>query len=436
MSTRSVRSLIAAGLLAGVLAACQAPGFMGLNGETTIPGLGGLDAYTLARVPIRVILPAEVAPGRRTGDGPEVPAEGAKVYLVLDPSIQARTDAEGIAPLTIPVNGVQLIRAEVRTAAGTLRLEGMMGLPFSREREQANGPNTVALPSMRELNEPLTLSLASTLVAAHLQERFTPEQIRYLDPAQVLNVTREVTQVLKPSSGSYRTASIPDLTEVDDVRRVAKDLVARHEKVREAFRVLFVSRVPDLLATPSATASALPVATASAVATASTAIATAGTDLFPLKAGARTTYTLLDAEDKPVGTVVRTLTKVTTRTNGLTASGRLVLTRDGKTSQWRFMLKRQDNRVTLSMPYRPEMTYPLPFTEDAEWIPAPGLIAKATRMPGEGDAPETWTITISGDLKGQPVAWTEIYQPEVGLVSFTWGNDPDAPVATIATPDE
>lgn len=435
MSVRSVSTLIAAGLVAGVLVACQAPGFMGLNGESTIPGLG-LDSYTLARVPIRVVLPAEVAPGKRTLDRPEVPAEGAKVYLALDPSRASHTDAEGIAPLTIPVNGIQLIRAEIRTASGTLLLEGMMGLPFSRAREQQSGPNTVSLPSMRELNEPLTLSLASTLVAAHLQERYTPEQIRYLDPAHVLAATREVAQVLKPSNGGFRTASIPDLTEATDVRRVAQELVSRHEKVREAFNLVFAARVPELLATPSATASAIPEATASEEATVSTAVVSAGSDLFPLKAGTRTTFTLVDAENQPLGSVERTLTKVTQRTDGIRATGELVLTRDGKRTLRRFLLKLQPDQLKLSLPYRPELTYPLPFTEDAEWIPAPGLLAKATRDAGDGEAPETWTISISGELKGQPVAWTEVYQPQVGLVAFTWGNEPEAPVARIVTPAE
>jgi hypothetical protein len=427
--------LIAAGLVAGVLVACQAPGFMGLNGETAIPGLG-LESYTLARVPIRVMLPADVVPGRHTSDRPEVPAEGAKVYLALDPQITSLTDAEGIAPLTIPVNGIQLIRAEIRTASGTMRLEGMMGLPFSREREQKSGPNTVSLPSMRELNEPLTLSLASTLVAAHLQERYTPEQIRYLDPAQVLTTTREVSQALKLSTGGYRTASLPDLTDADDVRRVAQELLDGNVKVREAFRQVFTARVPDLMATPSATASAQPEASASAEATPSLTVAAAGADLFPLVAGTQTTYTLIDAEDNAVGQVVRTLTKVTEKSDGKLASGRVTLTVDGKTTQARFMLKLQANRLKLSMPYRPELTYPLPFTEESEWIPAPGLLAKATRVAGEQDTPDTWTVTITGNLKGKPVSWTELYQPEVGLVGFTWGNDAEAPMARIVTPAE
>lgn len=435
MSVRSMRTLMTAGLLTGMLVACQAPGFMGLNGETAIPGLG-LESYTLARVPIRVVLPAEVMPGKRSGDRPEVPAEGAKVYVALDPQISSLTDAEGIAPLTIPVNGIQLIRAEIRTAAGTMRLEGMMGLPFSREREQKSGPNTVSLPSMRELNEPLTLSLASTLVAAHLQERYTAEQIRYLDPALVLTATREVTQALKLSTGDYRTASLPDLTEGDDVRRVALELVESNAKVREAFRQVFSARVPELTASPSATASAQPAASASAEATRSTAVATAGSDLFPLVAGTRTAFTLVNADDETVGQVVRTLTKVTEKADGKLASGRLTLTVDGKTTQTRFMLKLQANRLKLSMPYRPELTYPLPFTEDAEWIPAPGLLAKATRAAGEDESPETWTVTITGNLKGDPVSWTEVYQPEVGLVGFTWGNDADAPMARIVTPAE
>lgn len=435
MSVRSVSNLVSAGLIAGLLVACQAPGFMGLNGEATIPGLG-LDSYTLARVPIRVMLPAEVSPGKRSIDRPEVPAEGAKVYLALDPSKFSRTDAEGIAPLTIPVNGIQLIRAEVRTASGTMLLEGMMGLPFSREREQSNGPNTVALPSMRELNEPLTLSLASTLAAALLQDRYTPEQIRYLDPAQVLAAIREISQVLKPSTSGYRTASLPDLTDPEDVRRVAQELMVRHEKVRDAFRLVFAARVPDLLATPSATASAVEEATASAEASASATVGAVSTDLFPLKAGMRTAFTLMDAENQPVGHVVRTLTKVTERPDGIRATGQMALTLDGKTSVTRFLLKLQPDQLKLSLPYRPELTYPLPLTEDAEWIPAAGLTAKATRVVGEGEEPDTWTVTISGDLKGQPVSWTEVYQPGVGLVAFTWGNDADAPMARIVPPSE
>jgi hypothetical protein len=435
MSARSVKPLLAAGLLVGVLVACQAPGFMGLNGDSVVPGLG-LESYTLARVPIRVMLPAEASSNRRTSDRSEIPAEGAKVYLALDPSNNARTDSEGIAPLTIPVNGIQLIRAEIRTSAGTMVLEGMMGLPFSREREQKSGPNTVSVPSMRELNEPLTLSLASTLVAAHLQERYTPEQIRYLDPAHVLTATREVSQVLKPGAEGYRTASLPDLTEPKDVRRVAQDLVNRHDKVRAAFRQVFTARIPDLTASPSATASAVPVATASLAATASQAVATSGADLFPLKSGASTTYMLVDAEDKPLGQAVRTLTRVTEKSDGLLASGRLSGTVDGKTTQTRFMLKVHADRVKLSWPYRPELTYPLPFIDGAEWIPAPGLTAKAIRTPAEKDAPETWTITVTGQLKGNAVAWTEIYQPQAGLVAFTWGNDPDAPIARIVPPTE
>jgi len=435
MSMRSVRTLVAAGLLAGALVACQAPGFMGLNGESAIPGLG-LDSYTLARVPIRVMLPAEVAPGKRSLDRPEVPAEGAKVYLALDPTITALTDAEGIAPLTIPVNGIQLIRAEIRTASGTMVLEGMMGLPFSQGREKQSGPNTVSVPSMRELNEPLTLSLASTLVAAHLQERFTTEQIRYLDPAHVLAATREVSQVLKPDTGGYRTASLPDLSEIEDVRRVAQELVARHEKVREAFRQVFAARVPDLTATPSATASELPEASPSVEASESTAVLLAGANLFPLKAGTSTMFSLIDTEDHVIGQVVRTLTKVTERPDGMRADGQLAMTADGKTTRTRFMLKLQPNQLKLSLPYRPELTYPLPFTEDAEWVPAPGLLAKATRVAGEGDEPDTWTVSITGDLKGQPVEWTEVYQPQAGLIGFTWGNQADSPTARIATPGD
>jgi hypothetical protein len=431
MSARSLKILIGAGLMAGVLVACQAPGFMGMNGESAIPGLG-LDSYTLARVPIRVMLPAEVMPGRRSSDRLDLPAEGAKVYLALDPATTVMTDSEGIAPLTIPVNGIQVIRAEVRTAAGTMLLEGMMGLPFSREREQSRGPNTVSLPSMRELNEPLTLSLASTLVAAHLQERYAVEQIRYLDPAQVLAVTREVSQALKTSSGGYRTASLPDLTDIEDVRRVAKDLVERHEKVRSAFQEVFTARIPDLTASPSATASAMPIATASAaVATASAPVHSAGHELFPLTSGTNTTYTLFDAEDQVIGTIVRMLTRVSEKSGGTLANGRLTLTQDGKTSQKRFLFKLQPHQLKLSMPYRPEMTYPLPFVDGAEWVPSAGLTAKVTRTAPSQHQAEAWTVTITGDLKGQPVTWTETYQPEVGLVAFTWGNDPESPTARM-----
>lgn len=431
MTARSLRILIGAGLAAGVLVACQAPGFMGMNGDTGIPGLG-LDAYTLARVPIRVMLPAEVVPGRRSSDRKDVPAEAAKVYLALDPTRTVMTDAEGIAPLTIPVNGIQVIRAEVRTAAGTMTLEGMMGLPFSREREQASGPNTLALPSMRELNEPLTLSLASTLVAAHLQERYTIEQIRYLEPAMVLAATREVSQALKASTGGYQTASLPDLTDARDVQRVANELVARHSKVKEAFRLVFTARIPELTASPSATASALPVtATASTPASASVAAASAESELFPLKSGAQTTFSLVDDEDKALGTVVRSLTRVTQKTDGVRASGLLTLTMGGKKSEWRFLLKQQPNQLKLSMPHRPELTYPLPFIDGAEWVPAPGLTAKVERQAPQAESAETWTVTIAGELNGKPVSWTERYQPQVGLVAFTWGNDPDAPVARL-----
>lgn len=427
MSVRHVRNLLAAGLLSGLLLGCQAPGFMGLNGESTIPGLG-LDAYTLARVPIRVMLPAELGQGRKSGDRLEVPAEGARVFLVLDPTITARTDAEGIAPLTIPVNGIQLIRAEVRTANGTLVLEGMMGLPFSREREQARGPNTVSLPSMRELNEPLTLSLASTLVAAHLQEHFTPEQIRYLDPVQVLEATREVSQVLKDDSNGFRTASLPDLTDASDVQQVAASLVQRQSKVRLAFVPLLQTRVPMSLATPSATASAEPVATASADASASV-VATAGSELFPLKSGLSAAYVLVDAEDQEIGRITRSLTKVTPKSDGTLANGKLVQTFKGKTYQGRFLIKLQPHQLKVSMPYRPELTYPLPLRDGAEWVPATGLKAKATFVPGEEATPGSWLIAVTGELKDQPVAWSERYQSDLGLVEFTWGNDSEAPVA-------
>lgn len=429
MSLRPVRTLMAAGLLAGMLVACQAPGFMGLNGDTSIPGLG-MDDYTLARVPIRVMLPAEVTPGRKAGDRLELPAEGAKVYLALDPTNTARTDSEGIAPLTIPVNGVQLIHAEIRTASGTMLLQGLMGLPFSRERERASGPNTVSLPSMRELNEPLTLSLASTLVAAHLQERFTPEQIRYLDPRLLLNATREVSQVLKADGGGFRTASLPDLTDAQDVARVARDLVSRHEKLRTAFAEAFATRIPEFTATPSATASALPTATASAEASSSPVILTGGAELFPLTSGTSATFALLDADEKPVGQLVRSLIKVVEKPDGVTATGRLTLSVDGMTRQLRFLMKRQAHQVKLSMPYRPELTYPLPFVDAAEWSPAPGLTAKAVRTPGS-DAPDSWTVTVTGDLKGQAVEWVEIYQADAGLIAFTWGNAPDAPMARV-----
>lgn len=429
MSVRRLRNLLAVGLLSGLVLGCQAPGFMGLNGESTIPGLG-LDAYTLARVPIRVMLPAELGQGRKAGDRLEVPAEGAKVFLVLDPTITAKTDAEGIAPMTIPVNGIQLIRAEVRTANGTLVLEGMMGLPFSREREQARGPNTVSLPSMRELNEPLTLSLASTLVAAHLQEHFTPEQIRYLDPVQVLEATREVSQVLKGdgSGKDFRTASLPDLTDAADVQQVASMLVERHEKVRLAFVPLLKTRVPMSLATPSATASAEPVATASADASASI-VATAGSELFPLKSGLSATYVMRDAEDQEIGRITRSLTKVTPKSDGTLANGKLVQTFKGKTYQGRFLLKLQPHQLKVSMPYRPELTYPLPLRDGAEWVPATGLKAKATFVPGDETTPGSWLIAVTGELKDQPVAWSERYQSDLGLVEFTWGNDPESPVA-------
>lgn len=435
MSVRTARTLLAAGLLVGVLAGCQAPGFMGLNGESAIPGLG-IDHYTLARVPIRVMVPAEGASGRHSADVPEIPAEGAKVYLALDPEISARTDSEGIAPLTIPVNGVQLIRAEVRTAAGTMHLEGMMGLPFSREREQASGPNTVSLPTMRELNEPLTLSLASTLVAAHLQERYTPEEIRYLDPMHVLTATREVTQALKAGGMGYQTASIPDLTEFEDVRRLAQELVQRHEKVRAAFQMVFTARVPERAATPSATASLEAEATASVAADATLPQSVAGTELFPLEAGSRATFQLVDAQQQVVGQVVRTLTRVSERTDGVVATGTLEQTVEGQPRQWRFMIKRQADKIMLSMPYRPELTYPLPFADGGEWIPAKGLLAKSTFAPGQQGEPDAWTIHVTGEIKGKPVEWTEVYQPENGLVAFSWGTTPDAPTAQLLVPTE
>lgn len=434
MSPRSLKILLGAGLAASMLVACQAPGFMGMNGDTGIPGLG-LDSYTLARVPIRVVVPAEMSRGRKSSDRPDLPAEGAKVYLALDETRTVLTDAEGIAPLTIPVNGIQVIRAEVRTSAGTMTLEGMMGLPFSREREQARGPNTLSLPSMRELNEPLTLSLASTLVAAHLQDRYTIEQIRYLDPALLLTASREVSQALKDGNGAYRTASLPDLTDADDVRRVADELVARHDKVKEAFRQVFMARVPELPASPSATASAVPdSATASVLATASPTVppvVAADKDLFRLKAGTRTTYALLDDEGQTIGTLVRSLTRVTPKANGTLASGRLILTVDGKTQERRFLLKQQADQLKLSLPHRPELTYPLPFVDGAEWIPATGLTAKVDREAPQEDAPETWTVSITGELNGKPVAWTETYQPDAGLVAFTWGNDPESPMARL-----
>ncbi len=432
MSVRSMRTLVATGLLAGMLVACQAPGFMGLNGESTIPGLG-MESYSLARVPIRVLLPAELVPGRRSGDSPDVPADGAKVYLALDPSNSAETDAEGIAPLTIPVNGIQLIRAEVRTSAGTMVLEGMMGLPFSRERETSGGPNTVSLPSMKEFNEPLTLSLASTLVAAHLQERYTAEQIRYLDPMHVLGATREVAQVLKAGGEGYRTAALPDLTDTEDVRRVAGELANRHSKVAASFRQVFSARIPELLATPSATASALPEATASVDATASAAVFSIGSELFPLKVGESQTFTMSDSDGKPLGKIARSLTRVVEKSNGVLAYGRMTLTLDGKTSQSRFLIKRQANQIKLSFPFRPELTYPLPFIEGAEWVPAAGLKAQVSRLPGEEDERDSWQITVTGELKGKPVAWTEVYQPEVGLTAFTWGNEPESPMVQVLT---
>ncbi|MEB3188037.1 MAG: hypothetical protein VKP72_11435 [bacterium] len=205
MSRRRLsRSLTASTIVAclGVLVACQAPGFMGLNQDASL-GPSRPDER-LVRVRFRVLVPETLGRGMAIQSIPSPEATqggwttdersiiGATVMIDGPRGASDVTDEQGLATLALPSGRVIPIRAEFQTPRGKVSLTTLAWASTEVER----------VPS-------ILVSLPAALVTARLATRFASKDLARLDRERYLAAIRTLDARMRDESGRFDPRWLP-----------------------------------------------------------------------------------------------------------------------------------------------------------------------------------------------------------------------------------
>lgn|GEM_PF-1949911 len=440
MRLRDLRSIAAIALVAALAVGCQAPGFMGLSGNSTAPD--SADGNRIVRARFQVLVPTSLATGIALVPATStLPASGqlryderavigAKVYLDGQPNVSDLTDDQGYASLGIPQGRLTPVRAEFKTADGTVTMSALAYV--------GRDAGAAAI---------VPITIASTLVSSKIAQHFKFGDLRYLDPDHLRADTDAFDQALRLPDGTYdpqllprlgRTWSVLDVAQAVDhldplLNKVLADVLAtRIPAPDEASGSLTASGSTVSVSTDSvtvvSTGSATASLTATATLTASPSLAASssilvGTEtLFPAEVGQRWVYDLFDDSGKRRGRLVRQVARLTPRPGGFLAAGRETGDWNPDGNEMRFLLRRSTTQVEFAAAFRPSVAYPLPLTDGLTWKAAPGVgaIAHAPDPTQDGPRAGAWRVDFTQVRDGDTATWSEWLVPGVGFTAFQW----------------
>lgn len=428
---RALKRSMTIALALVALSGCQAPGFMGLNGSATTPDALA-DGSHLARARFRVLVPSEFAQGVALAPATEPEASrssmraddravvGARVFLDAQPSVSDTTDDLGYASLALPQGHLTPVRAEFKTANGTVSMTSLVMI----------GPEAEAAPVF-----PITL--ASTLVMSKLAQRFSFSDLGFLPYDRIQADTIVVDRALRGADGAYDPRYLGSLprqwTVLDTVRAMTlvdpllgaalADVLAIRVAPEASPSLSASGSVPLATSSANASGSLVPTPVASASSTGSLAASDATPSLsadetwFPAEPGQRWTYDLVDSEGQPLGTFTRVIAKATPKADGLVLTGRESGEWAGVNHPLTFLMKRSPERIEFSAAYRPAVIYPLPLVDGRTWEAATGIRAVAH---AQAASDGSWRIDFTREVAGKTQSWREWLAPGVGFTRFEW----------------
>lgn len=398
---------------------CQAPGFMGLSGNSTVPD--ATQGAHMVRARFRVLIPASLAQGltlapyspeeatRSGGHLDDRSVVGAKVFLDGQTAVQDTTDDLGFASLAVPQGRLVPVRAEFKAPGGTVSMTALVRVDADAQ----------AAPVF-------SVTLASTLVTSKVAQRFRYEELDYLSYDRIQAGTLTVDQAIRGRDGAYDPSYLPNLGRQWTVLDTAQSLARLDPILTRALSDVLATEIPAASASVPASASPVPVATASRApiaspsvpATASVAatpsIRIADLSLFTAEMGQRWTYDLFDADGKPSGTMERAVAKVAAKANGVLITGTELGDWNPNGRELRFLMKRTATGVKFAAAYRPSVDYPLPMADGQTWRAATDISAVSHALE------DGWRVDFKRLQNGRTVSWSEWLAPGVGFTRLQW----------------
>lgn len=420
-------------LILTAVTGCQAPGFMGLSNSATSPD-GASESSRLMRARFRVLIPSSMAQGITVAPPSSTDAAtspnhfddraviGAKVYIEGQSAVMDTTDDMGFASLALVQGRLTPVRAEFKTPDGPVTMSALVYV----------GKEPQSLPVF-------AINVASTLVTSKIARKFRFSDLRYLDYAKLQGGIAAVDQAIRTPDGAYNSEVLPRLTRQWTVLDTAQALVRLDPILNQALAEVLNTPIPSgddlaasasLLASPSvpilgASSSAsssgsvdLPASAsfkASGDATVSASTMLGDLSLFPADLDSRWVYDLYDPDGKAQGQMVRKVSKVTSKANGLVVAGSESGNWGGHSRELRFLMKRSTSQVRVAAAYRPTIDYPLPLTDGQSWQAAPGITAIA-HAPASG----SWRIDFMQERNARKFSWSEWLAPGVGFTRMQW----------------
>ncbi|HEY9856938.1 MAG TPA: hypothetical protein V6D05_14435 [Stenomitos sp.] len=420
---RTLRQSMTIALALVAITGCQAPGFMGLSGNSTVPE--ATQGAHMVRARFRVLIPASLSQGlnlapysaeeatRSGGHLDDRSVVGAKVFLEGQNTLQDTTDDLGFADLAVPQGRLTPVRAEFKAPGGTVSMTALILV----DEDAASAPV-------------FSITLASTLVTSKIAQRFRYEDLNYLPYDKIESATLTVDQAIRDRDGSYDPSYLPNLGRQWTVLDTAKSIARLDPILTRALADVLATQIPATAsATVSATASAAPAATVSVLpklseatvsvpaspsVEATTSARVADLSLFTAAMGQRWTYDLLDDQGEPSGTMVREVVKVAAKPNGVLLTGSEQGDWNPSGNGMRFLMKRTPTGVSFAAAYRPQVNYPLPMADGQTWRAATDVTAVAH---AEQDA---WRVDFTRVQFGKTTSWSEWLAPGVGFTRLQW----------------
>lgn len=422
MRTLALRRSMTVALALLALTGCQAPGFMGLSADSTVPETS--QGVQMVRARFRVLIPASLAQGltlapyspeaatRSGGHLDDRSVVGAKVFLDAQPNVQDTTDDLGFASLAVPQGRLTPVRAEFKAPGGTVSMTALILV----EAEAKAAPV-------------FSVTLASTLVTSKIAQHFRYEDLNHLPYARIQSGTLTVDQAIRGRDGAYDPSYLPNLGRQWTVLDTAQSIARLDPILTRALADVLATRIPAATAsatlsataslTPAPTASVLPKAETGLTASASPAVASASLkvadlSLFAAAMGQRWTYDLIDDQGEPRGTMVREVVKVSAKPNGVLLTGTEEGDWNPTGSKLRFLMKRTPTGIQFAAAYRPQVQYPLSMVDGQTWRAAADIAATA-----HADE-DSWRIDFARLQNGRTVTWSEWLAPGLGFTRLQW----------------
>lgn len=428
---------IAIALILAAVTGCQAPGFMGLSNSATSPD-AATGSSRLMRARFRVLIPISLAQGISVAPPSATDAAtspnhfddravvGAKVYLEGQSTAVDMTDDLGFASLALAQGRLTPVRAEFKTPDGNVTMSALVYI----------GKDTQSLPVF-------AINVASTLVTSKIAQKFQFSDLKYLDYSKLQGGVAAVEQAIRTPDGAYDPRVLPRLTRQWTVLDSAQALVRLDPILTQALAEVLDTPIPSadeaaasssapILASSSVTASASFSTSASRAASLSatmsfkanadatvSALAMLGDmSLFAADLNSRWIYDLYDPDGRPQGQLVRKVSKLSSKANGILVTGTETGTWGGHSRELRFLMKRSPSQVRVAAAYRPSVDYPLPLTDERSWQAAPGITAIA-HAPSE-ESSGSWRIDFTQEKNQRNLAWSEWLAPGQGFTRMQW----------------